>query len=284
MISNALRAQVIKYVRERHCREQGGFCFYRLEEPSGADTFYALWVLNALNEPFSDENTVSYLERLQLPDGSYESIFSAFYSIKALQLLNRRPLYDASHYIEGKMAEYDIHAENMPAEITSVFKQLLFLMELYDSAGTSRSPALEGRIQRILLQFQNKDGGFGYINSSLDETAKALRILQGVDPDFDNSKTRNFIMDCETPDFGFTDVPGTSLSYIEHICAGLNASHLASCRPRYLNACSLFISGCRRRNGGFSRAISDGIATLENTYFAVHSLLLISHLRRFDRE
>lgn len=279
MISTALRAHVIKYVQERHCKERGGFCFYRLEEPSGADTFYALWILCALGEPFSDEGTVLYLEQLQSPDGSYESIFSAFYSIMGLQLLSRKPPYDPSKYILGKMADYHIHAENIPAETTSIFKQLLFLMKIYGSAGLVRSVALEGRIRRIILQFQNKDGGFGYINSSLDETEKALYILQKLDSDFDYSNTRHFIMHCEMPDCGFTDVPGTSLSYIEYVYAGLKASQILSYKPKYLDACVSFISGCRRRNGGFSRTISDGIPTIENTYYAMNSFLMISKLR-----
>jgi hypothetical protein len=131
-----------------------------------------------------------------------------------------------------------------------------------------------------VLKFQNPDGGFGYGNSSLDETAKALEILQILGCDFDKAKIRNFVRCCETPQYGFTDVPGTSLSYIEHIHAGLQASRLISYKPKYLDACEVFISGCQRRNGGFSRAINDGIATIENTYFAANSLLLISKLEK----
>lgn len=278
MISNTLKEKVIEYVLERHCQEHGGFCFYRLEEPSGADTYYSIWILKALNQPFTDERTVTYLENLQHSDGTYESIFSAFYSIKGLLLLNRKPSHDPWKFILGKMAEYNIQAEDIPAEITSIFKQLLFLVESYFSCGWNRSTIIERKIERLVLRFQNDDGGFGYYNSSLDETAKALQILQRMDSDFDNSKTRKFIMHCEVPEHGFTDVPGTSLSYIEHINAGLKASHFISYKPRYLNDCGFFISGCQRRNGGFSRAISDGIATIENTYFAVYSLLLISKL------
>jgi hypothetical protein len=279
MLSNTLKEQVIKYVLERRCKEQGGFCFYRLEEPSGADTYYSLWILDALIEPFADERTVSYLEKLQSPDGSYESIFSAFYSIKGLQLLKRKPLYDPSKYISANMADYHIHAEDIPAEITSIFKRLLFLIEICGSAGLVRSEAIK-KIQRLVLPFQNSDGGFGFNNSSLGETAMAVQILQALDCGVDNSRVRDFIRQCERPDYGFTGVPGTSLSYIEHIQAGLKLSYAISYKPKYLDACEVFVSGCRRRNGGFSRAISDGIATIENTFFAVYSLLLILKLNQ----
>lgn len=280
MVSSTIKEQVLKYILERHCREQGGFCFYRLEEPSGADTYYSLRILDALQEPFADEKTVSYLEKLQSPDGSYESIFSAFYSIKGLQILKKKPAYDPSQYIIAKMAEYDIHAEDIPAEVTSIFKRLLFLVEIYDSSGLVRSEAIEKNIRRLVLQFQNPDGGFGYFNSSLDETAKAVEILRVMGHGPDPSRVRVFISRCEMPDHGFTAVPGTSLSYIEHIYAGLKLSELVSYRPKYLDACEIFISGCRRRNGGFSRAISDGIPTIEYTCYAVNSLLTISTLRQ----
>lgn len=267
--------RIIKYVRERHCPGRGGFCFYRLEEPGGADTYYALRILRALDQPFSDEKTVSFLRDMQKPDGSYDSIFSAFYSLKGLQLLNKNPLHDPSSYILGKMAQYHIDAENIPAEITSIFKRLLFLVDLYDSLGLERSRKVEGNIERLVRVFQNQDGGFGPNNSSLDETAKALRILQVTASEIDYLRIREFIKNCETPLYGFTDVPGTSLSYIEHIYAGLTASRLASHRPGCLGACAEFISGCLRTNGGFSRSISDGIATLEGTYYAVNSSMLI---------
>lgn len=270
-----MRERIIKYIRERHCQEQGGFCFYRLEEPSGADTYYSLWVLNALNQPFHDERTTKYLEYLQYPNGSYESIFSAFYSIMGLRLLKRRPLYEPSKFILEKMGEYHLEAENIPAEITSIFKQLLFLMELYAYMGLKKNPTLEKNIKKIVFQFHNSDGGFGYKNSNLDETEKALEILKILGTETE-SKVLEFIKQCERPDYGFTDVPGTSLSYIEHINVGLKAAQLLSYKPQYLNACIMLISGCQRKNGGFSRSINDGIATIENTYYAVSSLLLIS--------
>lgn len=272
-----MRERIIKYIQERHCQKQGGF-FYRLEEPNGSDTYYSLWVLNALNNPFHDQRTIEYLERLQSNNGAYDSIFSAFYSIMGLRLIKRRPLYDPSQFIFEKVREYHLEAERIPADITSVFKQLLFLVDLYASEGIKKDVTLERNIQKLIFQFRNGDGGFGYYISNLDETEKALQILHvlGIKTD---SKTREFLRQCERADYGFTDVPETSLSYIEHIHSGLEAAKILSCKPQYLNSCRLFISGCQRRNGGFSRAINDGIATIENTYHAVSSLLLISEMQ-----
>jgi len=52
---------VIKYAQARRCRK-GGFCFYRLEEPNGSDTYYALSIFNILGVAFHDERTIRYLE------------------------------------------------------------------------------------------------------------------------------------------------------------------------------------------------------------------------------
>lgn len=40
-----LKEKVIYYVKERKCNG-GGFCFYRLEEPNGSDTYYAIHSLS----------------------------------------------------------------------------------------------------------------------------------------------------------------------------------------------------------------------------------------------
>lgn len=205
-------------------------------------------------------------------------VFFWLYSIMGLHLLHKRPLYEPSQFIFEKMSEYHLEAGNIPVEITSIFKRLLFLVELYVSEGIKRNPILERNIHQIIFQFHNGDGGFGYKNSNLDETEKALQILKIVDTETD-PQILEFLKRCEKPDYGFTDVPETSLSYIEHIHAGLKAAQILSYKPRYLNACSIFVSGCQRRNGGFSRAINDGIATIENTYHAVSSILLISELQ-----
>ncbi len=283
MFPYPIKQQIVDYILERHCREKGGFCFYRLEEPSGADTYYSIWILQALNQHFSDERTISYLENFQHPDGSYDSIFSAFYSINGLRLLNERPRHDSSLYILGKIHDYHIEPENVPTEITSILKRLLFLLDIYMSASLIRNYNIEKNIRKLVYSFQNKDGGFGHQNSSLYETAQAVQILQLLDCKFGKSEILEFIEHCERPDHGFTDVPNTTLSYIEYIHAGLKASLLVSYKPKYLDACDLFIKGCQRRNGGYSRSTNDGISTIENTYLAVHSLLLLSKLRNSNK-
>lgn len=88
--------------------------------------------------------------------------------------------------------------------------------------------------------------------------------------------TERFIRRCEVPFFGFTDIPRTTLSFLEYVHAGVLASYLLSRRPTYRDHCEAYILNCRNRTGGFSRTLQGGIATLENTWHGVHALALLS--------
>ena len=160
------------------------------------------------------------MQSFQHPNSSYESIFSAYYSIKGIQLLNSKPLHEPSPYILDGMSQYYIDAENVPAEITSIFKRLLYLVYIYKNQD-NRNARTEMNISKLVFHLQNDGHGFGYVNSSLDETAKALQILNLIGYEYDKTKITEFLRQSERPDHGFTDVPNTTLSYVEHIYAGL---------------------------------------------------------------
>ncbi|MGD0275174.1 MAG: prenyltransferase/squalene oxidase repeat-containing protein [Syntrophales bacterium] len=273
-INNKIKGRAIDYVLARICQD-GGFCFYRLEEPSGADTYYALSILRLLNMPFYDEKTVRYLANMQHDNGFYNNIFSAFYAIKSLQILGKKQKYDPWPYIVRCIRQHRINVKQLPVEITSIFKSLSYLIDLYYHFRLEPIEDIDHHITRFILRFRNMDHGFGYIQSTLSETAYALTMLKQLSYSIETLKTNNFIRQCEMPLFGFTDIPGSSLSYIEYMDAGASASQLLSYRPRYLKECADFIINCQNRNGGFARATHSGIATMENTFYAIHALKLL---------
>lgn len=277
MNNSDLYKRVKEYILERHC-SSGGFCFYKLEEPNGADTFYAISVLNLLGFKYYDTETVKYLKDLQHEDGGYDSIFSAFYSIKSLGLLYENPRLSPTQYIVEKLRGYHLDAERLPAEITSVFKRLLYLVDLYYYLEIHQNFGADQPVIDFVLSFQNKDKGFGYSRSSLSETSKALSILKLLDFNINDLNCETFIQECETSICGFTDIPNTSLSYIEYLDAGVLASYLLHLKPSYLRACTEFIKNCQTRSGGFSRSPNTGIATMEDTYYGVHSLIIIDNI------
>jgi hypothetical protein len=274
LLDESLRQRVIQYVLERKCLS-GGFCFYKLEEPNGSDTWFALSILDLLHYEIKDESTVNFLKAMQHPDGSYDSIYSAFYSIKSLSLLGAEPAEDPRPYILRNLGSYRFDARRLPAEVISLFKRTSFLVDLYETTGLDTGNDVHDKIIEFILRFRNEDGGFGHLRSTLHETSRALEMLRRLGYPLDGLGAESFIRRCETPVTGFTDIPRTSLGYLEFVHAGVRASHLLGCRPHYSKQCTAFVLNCQSRNGGFSRTPHGGIATMEDTWHAMHALMHI---------
>ena len=62
MYVDVVKERTINYVTRCRCVE-GGFCFYRLEEPNASDTYYALSILNLLGVDIEDDDTVVLSEK-----------------------------------------------------------------------------------------------------------------------------------------------------------------------------------------------------------------------------
>jgi hypothetical protein len=270
------KERTIDYVMERKCKK-GGFCFYRLEEPNASDTYYALSILDLLNITFKHDNTAAYLRDLQNNHGSYNSVYSAFYSIKSLLLLNEKPKEDPKPYITRNTGVYSV--DTLLDEARSIFERMYYIIDLYSTLKIELDNDIKNNIIGFVLNFQKEDDGFGHIRSTLIETSQALAILNWLNYPINTLKTEHFIKRCENPIYGFVNVPDTSPSFIEHIYAGAVASNTISYRPYYINQYIKLIKECQNNNGGFSRAVDGGISTLENTYYANHSLKLLSALK-----
>ena len=93
--------QLINYVESTRSND-GGYCFYRLNESNAADTFFAIFVLTALNQPVPDPQlTAALLQQRQDSDGSFQSVFSADYVLRALDLLGVPPLFDPDDFLHS---------------------------------------------------------------------------------------------------------------------------------------------------------------------------------------
>ena len=267
--------KVIQYVLDRKCHS-GGFCFYKLEEPNGSDTWHALSILDILQVKFNDAATVAYLKDTQRPDGSYDSIYAAYYAIKSLALLGEKPSLDPRPFVLRNLARYRFDATKLPAEVISMFKRTSYLIDLYGALGMDTDGPHRDNMVDFILGFQNEDGGFGYLFSTLLDTVRALAMLQSLSRPIGKLGAGKFIRLCEVPFYGFTDIPHTTLSFLEYVHAGVLASYLISRRPTYREQCAEFVLNCQNRNGGFSRTPHGGIATLENTWHGVHALTMLA--------
>lgn len=265
-VVDALKEKAACYIMERRLTD-GGFCFYRLNEPSGADTYWALASLKTLGVPFEDKNTIRFLKGFQHPDGSYASVYHAYYAIKGLRLLNEEPDSDPVSYILKNVKSHDVN--RLPAGGASIFKGLYPAIDLIHSMDMDLGKTLKAKISRFVLGYQKDSTGFGHPHATLVDTFHALMILAWLGYPMERLGTEKFIKKCEHPVFGFVNVPRTAPAFIEHIFAGTSSSVVLSQKPRYIGRCTGFVEGCQCRNGGFSRTTHGGIATLEYTFLAV---------------
>jgi hypothetical protein len=95
--------QLVGYINSTRS-DDGGYCFYRLNESNAADTFYAVYVLTALNRPVPEpELTADFLKQRQRSDGSFQSIYFADYVLRTLDLLRVPPLFDPKDFLHSHL-------------------------------------------------------------------------------------------------------------------------------------------------------------------------------------
>jgi hypothetical protein len=268
--------RAVRYVTARRCR-MGGYCFYELDEPNGSDTYYALSVLALLGSDSRDDDTLRYLKSLQREDGSYDNIFMAYFAIKSLEILQDRPTADPMSYLMKNVTRCALDPNGQPVGTISMFNSLRCLVALCSALNARLDENLTKGIIDLILTFRKADKGFGHVRSTLLETSQALESLKWLGYLVETLAAEDFIRKCEVADYGFTGVPNTSLAYLEQVHGGLTVCALLSYKPRHMEQCARFIRGCQKNDGGFSRR--RGISTLQDTYYAVHSLSLISALK-----
>ncbi len=275
-MDGVLKARTIHYILERQC-EKGGFCFYRLEEPNGADTYYALVTLHLLGERIYDPASVQFLKDAQAPGGSYHNLYRAYYAIKGLRYLGSRPRHDPRPYLEAQLRHFAV--ENASSE--TALKRLDLLTELCLETGVEISPAQRREITAFIHGFSGENGGFGSPVPTLLVTAYAVKILSRLGLSLPSLKIERYLAACEHPLHGFLNVPDMAPSFLEHIHAGLSVSRFLKHPPRYPDACQRFIERCQAPNGGFART-SCGLPGLADTYLAIHALTILEDMEKIS--
>ncbi len=268
--------RVAEYVHSLEC-PSGGFCFYGLDEPNLADTFFATHTLSLLSRaPIASERTVAFVRRFfQLPLGE-GSLWGIYYGLRVLRLFNQNlPCLSQIERIIMGFFNKRVSAATGLFQMMSL-ELLSHVVELIDLFKFPLEQRLRKAGQDYILQFQNQDGGFGIRNSSLEETSFAVRILKGLDYPVHTLPVRGFALCCEQGDVGFTIVPGSTSAFLEDIYFGLLAFSTLGLKARYETAIARFIFECQTGTYGFRRSRWLGIPTLEYTYMAIKSLNVMS--------
>lgn len=279
MISDVEQNQTIRFITDRRCAS-GGYCYYRLDEPNAADTFFALDTLRLLGALAPDPVTGELLLRMQRPDGRYPTFYAGAYALQCLALTGREPTADPYPWLRS-FEPFQSFGERS-IESISIFERTCTHLDLYLVLGVHPDEQLRDAVLRHLTAYHNPDGGFGHPRSSLIETAHALAILAMIGEPHDAYGAERFIRRCENATFGYLNSPEATPAYLEHLAAGVECAVLTGRPPQFPERCRAFVDGCRNANGGYSRSIYGGISTLENTHLAIRTLALMNQINYWN--
>ena len=271
-----IKQNASRYILERVC-PGGGFCFYRLDEPSPQDTYFALATLDLLQVPYEAVPTIRYLQALQQPDGSYASLVQAFYVLSSLQVLRCQPLSDPSADVENFTLQM-VDLALRPADASVSFCRALYqLATLRAILGLEWHDPQQTVILQAIRAFRQKGGGFGVESATLPDTYLVASILRHLGSSVPLDSIVPFLRACEHPLFGFTGKPGTALFFVEYLYAGLALCQKLACTPTFPSACLSALLRCQNDTGGFGRAHL-AIASMDDTYRAINGLTLLEQM------
>jgi hypothetical protein len=92
-------SSIADYVSQRQ-NADGGYTFAQWSESSAQDTYYAIEILKMLGlQSHRRETTISFLQKLQQADGSFDSIKVAYYVTRSLKKLGTRPGKGVEEYV-----------------------------------------------------------------------------------------------------------------------------------------------------------------------------------------
>ena len=269
--------QLVEYVESTRS-DDGGYCYYRLNESNAADTFYAVYVLTALNRPVPEpELTADFLQQHQGSDDSFQSIYSADYVLRALDLLGVPPPFDPNDFLQSQL-EGTLSIASQPyyelsnSFLASLGKAVAILALRHDEP----SPAVKTEVVEAVRPYKRPEGGFGVDHASVYSTYNAVQALSFSLSD-SPAGVSQWIRRCEWKKGGFSQTPVNTPNYLDEIHRGLSIMRAVNERPRYPQETATFIGRLQNANGGFRRAADSGISSLENAYYALKALVELSY-------
>jgi hypothetical protein len=221
--------QLILYVESTRS-DDGGYCFYRLNESNAADTFYAVYVLSALHRPVPEpELTADFLQQCQCSDGSFQSIYLADYVLRGLDLLGVPPLFDQDSFLHHQLKRL-LRIVSQPCyELSSSFLESLGrAVVILALQHLEPAPAVKNEVVTAVRPYKRPEGGFSHtpINTPnyLDEIHRGLSIIRAVNerPRYPR-ETAQFIGQLQNANGGFRRAADPGISRLENAFYALNA-------------------------------------------------------------
>ena len=270
--------QLVGYVESTRS-DDGGYCLYRLNESNAADTFYAVYVLTALNRLVPEpELTADFLQQRQGSDGTFQSVYSADYVLRGLDLLGVLPLFDPDDFLHSQLKRTLSIVSQPYYELSNSFLESLGMaVAILTLRHEEPSPAVKTEVVEAVRQYKRPEGGFGVDHASVYSTYNAVQALSFSLSDC-LAGVSQWIRRCEWKMGGFSQTPVNTPNYLDEIHRGLSVLWAVNERPRYPEATARFIGQLQNANGGFRRAVDSGISSLRNAYYALKALVELTRL------
>ncbi|HEX5314985.1 MAG TPA: prenyltransferase/squalene oxidase repeat-containing protein [Gammaproteobacteria bacterium] len=268
-------AAALRYVRGRQT-PAGGFSFYRswgVEEPSPADSFYALFSLAILGgEPLEHDACANWLQARQDAAGGFSSLAAGWQVLESLDLLGMPPERSAAPWLitrAGILFEaVEAGSAEAPGELLA---ELARFVDLWRSTGHLRlEPRQRMAIIASLERLRDARGAFPRDAPNLTDSATALRLIRALHL-LPHRSLLAFARSCEDPLYGFRPVPQGHSTRLEVVASGLDVCAAFGAEARYTDAIRETLAACQHDGGGFSPQ-PGALPTLRDTWLAMRIL------------
>lgn len=279
-MKDKIEGRIISYLQNRQLSD-GGFFFAGVEPSSGKDTYLATLALTLLGADFDKRAVLNFWDG-KMKNKSLQEYSIMFWALESLKFLRTEASLFERHWkqraislIEDRLTLKKFSANEDTEKISMGFdanmlaialigKRLEDLFYLLSLCLTLEIAVDGSEAVRFIAELQQEDGGFSEkIISDSPTTLWSLKILKLLNHPFPKrEKIRSFLQS----QFLSSD----DLENLYCVTEGLlllGENYL----PRKNEALD-FVFSCQRANGGFSRARTIGIATIENTFQAVKIL------------
>jgi len=255
MMTEKEKKELKKFI---HSREQpdGGFSFSPTTPPTLEDTYFALRLIEELQEYTIDTQTVSYITRLNQKE---------FHQPKHLYQL--ATIYRINHLTNSEdslcdtiVHNYEIVIHTLPDLYYLVLTKTLLHMPV----------TLTRKEQAVLSSAQLKPV------KSMEECKQIVILMVKLHGSLQQQEYIRIIQTGQNHDGGFGIVP-YSTSFLEPTYHALRGLKELRAVPVDIHECERFVHSCMTNIGGFGRQITT-VPALEYSYYAVLSLKIIDEM------
>lgn len=268
------KQEIVAYIEARHLSD-GGYFFARIGPSSGLETCLAVKTLNLLGVEVKNAGSVLSFWQNQAAKGNLDNLLAVYLMVETYKELNVP--FDctkkAACRILDRTKDALIHPPRIKKTLSKAETELAGAMNYVSLIGRDLEnlyyyvrlshdldiPLDTNTIVGHVQPFRNADGGFGHEDCSDPMvTFHALGIMKTVSHSIESPRKLKSYLHSQL----------ACLDYLERLYFVVKAMALIDEPLQEVGKIREFIEGCYRKRGGFGRARSMGIATIEYTFMA----------------